>query len=162
MCVCVCVTCRHIHNIHLATSLLVQTSLCKDTHSVRRLRSFLPKFSYFHHAVTFWRKSPWFSWTENILHYYQFLYKFIWCYLNIHVVILLFQSFPAGFYISIWCFHELVVLFCSLRHQCTSDVLNSAELFLYQFLDMEYWVHYIALWLGEGKEINNFRTGPTK
>lgn len=47
-------------------------------------------------------------------------------------------SFPVGFYISIWCLHELLVLFCSLRHQCTSHVLDSAELFLYQFLDMEY------------------------
>ena len=74
---------------------------------------------------------------KNIIQCYQFFkYEFFWCYMNIQVVLLLFQRFPIGFYISIWNFHEPVVLFCSFRHQCASHVLDFAELFSYELLDI--------------------------
>ena len=160
-------TCAHIHthtHTHTQThiDLVISLSVANmtSTRTDRMLRGYIVSQSLvvFRHAVTLWRSpSPWWSWIEEEIQKSATVICFsntsssdvTWTFMSCYCFS---PSFPVGFYISIWCLHELLVLFCSLRHQCTSHVLDSAELFLYQFLDMEYWVHYIALWLREGKK----------
>lgn len=111
--------------------------MCARTHSLHKIfvgtnttpqgqtgclwgRCFLPKFGYFRRPC----HSPFYEY-ENIIHRYQIRLPFMLCEHSC-CAIAFFQSFPIRFYISIWCCHELLVLFCSLRLQCTTHVLDSA------------------------------------